>query len=317
MRSALAEAMPKPGETIGAGYVIEGVLGQGGVSVVYAARRGRERFAIKMLVPQVAAEPEVLHRLKREARAAMQLRGPHIARVYEVDATPEGLPFIVMERLEGRDLAAEIQHRKGVFSIEEAVGLVLQACDAVAIAHAAGIVHRDLKPANLFVCGEGERRTLKILDFGVSKLTDQGQSQVTATEVVLGTPVYMSPEQIDSARKVDARTDIWALGVILYELLACELPFRGTNVTAVLTSVMADAPKPLAPRRPDAPPPLVDAVIKALQKEPEARFQKVEELVAAIAPFGPKPTPSRGRLYVVGVAVVVVIAVIAVSLALR
>jgi serine/threonine-protein kinase len=287
--------LPKPGDVVGGRYAIDARLGKGATSVVYRAtdrKRGR-RVALKVLQPDAAAVPEVQHRLKREARAVMQLQGPHVAHVLEVDETPDGLPYLVMELLEGKDLSEEMHARKGVFSVAEAVALVLEACSAIGEAHAHGIVHRDLKPANLFLCNAGRRRTLKVLDFGVSKVDAISTTNVTKTEMVLGTPVYMSPEQIDSAKTVDARADIWALGVILYELLACELPFRGGEMTGILTSIMADPPKPLAPRRPDAPPELVDVVMKALAKDPKARYATVGELAAALTPFA--PVASAGR----------------------
>jgi serine/threonine protein kinase len=292
MTSRSQAMLPKVGDTLARKYAIKRVLGQGGMAVVYLAThvRLRQRVAIKMLLPPIAEVAEVAHRFEREARAVAQLHGPNVARVLDVDTTPDGLPYIVMEFIEGKDLAAEIIDRKGVFSIEEAVGFVLQACSAMAEAHALGIVHRDLKPANIFVCvTTGTSPLLKVLDFGVSKLADHADTYVTETAVVLGTPLYMSPEQIDSARKVDGRTDIWALGVILYELLACELPFRGMNAAGIITSVMADPPKPLHARRPDAPQELVDVIMKALEKDPDARHQTIADFAHALAPFGPPP----------------------------
>jgi serine/threonine-protein kinase len=280
--------MPKPGSKLGGKYALERVIGQGGMAVVYEAThlRLRQRVAIKVLVPKIAEIAEIVHRFEREARALVQLHGPNVAHVIDVDTTPEGLPYIVMELLDGHDLAQEIAERKGDFPIEEAVGYVLQACAAMAEAHALGIVHRDLKPANLFLTGAPPDRLVKVLDFGVSKLLE-GDTNMTETEAVLGTPVYMSPEQIEAAKGVDGRADVWSLGVILYELLTFELPFGGRTASQALTSVMVDAPKPLRSRRPDAPRELVAIVMRALSKDPDKRYQDVTELAKALAPFGP------------------------------
>jgi serine/threonine-protein kinase len=169
----------------------------------------------------------------------------------------------------------------------------------MAEAHALGIVHRDLKPANLFLCGSGKARVIKVLDFGVSKLLQNDATGLTASEVVLGTPVYMAPEQIEFAKRVDARADIWSMGVILYEMLACELPFKGTNATGLISSIMRDTPKPLRDRRPDTPEGLALAMKKALAKEADDRFPSMVDFAEALLPFGPKaawrpPEPDKG-----------------------
>jgi hypothetical protein len=155
----------------------------------------------------------------------------------------------------------------------------------MAEAHRLGIVHRDLKPSNLFLAVEGDQRTLKVLDFGISKLTADVDVKMTATNSVLGTPLYMSPEQVRSAKNVDARTDIWSLGVILYEMLSGQLPFMGESATAVAASIVADDVIPLAPRCSDLPPGLADVIMKALSKKPATRYQDIGELVAALQPF--------------------------------
>ena len=278
----------KPGAVLAGRYAIERVIGRGAMAVVYEAThvKLKRKVAVKMLLPSLAENTEVAHRFAREARALEQLHGPNITEVLDVDTGEDGVPFIVMEFLDGQDLAKEMKNRADL-PIEEAVGYILQAASAMTEAHALGIVHRDLKPANLFLCGPPGARVVKVLDFGISKVMS-GETGLTATSVVLGTPVYMAPEQIEFAKSVDARADIWSLGVILYELLACDLPFRGGNATAVISSVMRDPPKPLKDRRPDAPDALVLAIEKALAKEPDERFPTVAAFAEALSPFGPK-----------------------------
>jgi len=193
---------------------------------------------------------------------------------------------MVMEYLDGVDLDAELSKRE-CLPIDEAVNYVLQACSAVAEAHSLGVIHRDLKPHNLFLVGAGAQRQVKLLDFGISKMSDEGEHSVTLTRSSLGTPLYMSPEQIRSSRTIDARSDIWSLGVILYELLTGRPPFEGEGPTAVIAAITADAlipPKQLSPRIPDA---LSDAIVTALQKDVNQRFQSVQEFAEAIMPFGP------------------------------
>lgn len=287
--------LPALGATLDGKYVLERVLGKGGMACVFEAThiRLRQRVAVKMLLPSVWGMPETMKRFEREARAAVQLRGPNVARTLDVDTSEEGIPYIVMEFLEGHDLAQEMSDR-GTLPVEEAVGYVLQACTAMAEAHALGIVHRDLKPSNLFLCppasgGPGARPVVKVLDFGIVKLDDGMDTTVTRAEVVLGTPAYMAPEQFESARTVDGRADIWSLGVILYELLACELPFAGKNAAAVSHAILREGPLPLAPRRPDAPAGLVEAVHRAMARDPAERFPDVVAFATALVPFGPEP----------------------------
>ncbi|MBK7586225.1 MAG: protein kinase [Myxococcales bacterium] len=277
---------PLDGELLAGKYEILRRVGEGGMGVVYEAmhRRLGERVAIKLLREQDRQSKEIVMRFEREARMAAKLRSVNVARIFDVDSLPDGTPFIVMEFLEGRDLDSELTERRSL-PVTEAVGYLLQACSAVQEAHARGIVHRDLKPHNLFLCGDGPNRTLKLLDFGISKLSD-GDSSVTATHSALGTPLYMSPEQIRSAKRADARSDIWSLGVILYELLTGTTPFHGENPTAVVAAITADpVPSPRV-HRSDLPDALVAVIMRALEKAPERRFQTVEELARTLAPFG-------------------------------
>ena len=263
------------------------------MGVVYEAHhlRLRRRVALKMLLPHMmATSSDTVARFEREARAAGQLRDRHVTKVLDVDTTGEGLPYLVMEYLEGHDLEAELNAR-GPLPIGEAVGYILQVCSAMAEAHDAGIVHRDLKPSNLFLCPDRDGWIVKVLDFGISKMSDEGEARLTNTQASVGTPLYMSPEQVRSARNVDARTDIWALGVILYELLAGRTPFEGST-TAAAASIVADPTPPLREFRDDVPEDLEEAIYRALAKDPKGRYQTVTALAQALHPFSGPVHPS-------------------------
>jgi serine/threonine protein kinase len=286
--------MPASGQTLAGKYSLVRTLGEGGMGIVYEARHLRlgHRCAIKVLRPEVVGDAETIARFEREARAAAGLASRHVCRVTDVGAREDGAPFLVMEFLEGRDLGSEVESR-GPLPIGEAVGYLLQACEALEEAHAKGIVHRDLKPENLFLAREGGGVTVKLLDFGISKVEDDVSVSVTRTQSSIGTPLYMSPEQTRSTKKVDLRTDIWALGVILYELLTADVPFNGDSATAVAVSVAVDRHPSLRARLPDAPPELEAVIDRALQKDPEARFESVRAFARAIAPFAEPGAASR------------------------
>ncbi|HEX8791944.1 MAG TPA: serine/threonine-protein kinase [Polyangiaceae bacterium] len=275
-----------PGAPMGGKYRLLRQLGEGGMGVVFEAEHVRlgQRVAIKFLRDDVLAMPDAVERFEREARATCRIHGPHVAQVLDVDADERGRPYIVMELLKGRDLEAELQER-GALRVEEAVDWVLQACAAVADAHAAGIVHRDLKPSNLFLADHQGTRVLKVLDFGISKIACEDRSDaLTSVGLTVGTPLYMSPEQVRCSRDVDARTDVWSLGVILYELVAGVPPFMGTT-TAAIAAIVADATPSLREARPGVPAGLERAVATALAKCPAHRFPSVEAFGAALMPF--------------------------------
>jgi serine/threonine-protein kinase len=268
------------------------------MGVVFEAKHIRlgQKFAIKMLQPAVVANPEFIGRFEREAKAAAQLRGRHVARVVDVAETETGLPFMVMELLIGHDLSTELESR-GPLPITEAADHVIAACKAMVEAHSAGIVHRDLKPSNLFLANEPEGRVLKVLDFGISKVRTDGQLTVTSTGTAMGTPLYMSPEQIRSTKNVDERTDIWSLGVILFELLTGAPPFDGTTGAQVGASIVADPTPSLRERRADAATELEQIVNRALAKDSAKRYASAGELASALAPFG-TPSASDERIVI-------------------
>jgi serine/threonine-protein kinase len=269
-------------------YRIEKVLGEGGMGVVVAARHVDldQRVAIKFLLPHALADETVVARFAREARAAAKIQSPHVAKVMDVGRLDDGSPYMVMEYLEGEDLESRLQRDKTI-PVSEAVGIMLQACEAMAEAHAAGIIHRDLKPANLFLARTpGRKSVVKVLDFGISKIANDSGKPVTQTASLLGTPYYMSPEQLRSVKTLDARSDIWAMGVILYELLGGSVPFLADTMPGVVAMILQNDPPPLAELCPTCPKDLVAVIAKCMKSDPSQRFSDVGELARALAPFG-------------------------------
>jgi serine/threonine protein kinase/TPR repeat protein len=276
--------LPKPGDILLGKYEVLRSLGEGGMGVVFSAhhRELDERVAIKFLHPHLAARADVASRFLQEARAGRRIKSQHVARVFDV-ARVDDAPFMVMDLLEGETLAAYLD-RRGPLPTSEAVDLLLQACEAVNEAHILGIVHRDIKPGNLFLTlAPNGAPFLRVLDFGISKFENVN---VTASANMLGTPLYMSPEQAKDAPNVDARADIWSLGVVLYEMLSGTRPFAGSSGSAILIAVLQNAHAKLSTLLPDVPPFLEQAVDRALAKEPTDRFESIEELAAAIVQFG-------------------------------
>ncbi len=276
------------GQVLAGKYRVEQVLGQGGMGVVVAAMHLQlgQLVALKFLLPHMCEHGEAVARFSREARAAVQIQSEHVARVTDVGTLESGAPYMVMEYLKGSDLG-DVLRLRGPLPIHEAVGFLLQACEAIAEAHALGIVHRDLKPANLFLTQRRDGSPLvKVLDFGISKaLQETGGVSVTSTTAVMGSPLYMSPEQVRSSKTVDARSDVWALGVILQELLTGAPTYEAETASALMAMIAADPPTPLRVRRPDAPAPLEVAILRCLEKDRDRRLQNVAEFARSIAPF--------------------------------
>lgn len=278
------------GDLLAGKYRVERVLGAGGMGVVVAALHLEleERVAVKFLLPEFAENDNAAKRFMREARAAARIKSEYVARVIDVGRLESGAPYMVMEYLEGRDLSALVS--TGPLAIDDSADYVIQACHAMAEAHAAGIVHRDLKPANLFLAQRPDgTRVIKVLDFGISKGAAGGdlpEASLTKTSTMMGSPYYMSPEQMRSARDVDHRTDIWSLGVILFELLSGRPPFQGDSLPGLLTSIMTDSPPSLVGLRPDVPVELEQVVLRCLRKSRDDRLPDVGALTRALLPFG-------------------------------
>ncbi len=284
----------REGDVLAGKYRVERVLGMGGMGVVVAARHLQldTKVAIKFLLPTMLEDRDAATRFAREARAAVKITSEHVARVFDVGTLETGAPYMVMEYLDGEDLAAWLKQR-GALSVEQAIDFVLQACVAVADAHVLGIVHRDLKPANLFCVQRSDGQlSIKVLDFGISKLAEAAGTRpgmaMTRTAALMGSPLYMSPEQMRSARDVDAQTDIWALGVILFELMTGRPPFQAESVTELAIKVNNEPTPAIRGFRPEVPALLEAAIFKCLEKDRRRRFRNVAELALALLPFAPK-----------------------------
>jgi eukaryotic-like serine/threonine-protein kinase len=280
----MAEHDDYSGRVLDGRYRVERLLGRGGMGAVYDGRHAivGKRVAIKMLHAEFAANEEVLKRFYREAQAAAAIGHKNIIDIMDVGVTPANEPYIVMEYLEGEDLESMLV-RTGPLSLEAACGILEPALNALGAAHAKGIVHRDLKPANIFLCREqGGAPTVKLIDFGISKFSGAaGSTKLTQTGSLLGTPAYMSPEQARGDQSVDHRTDLYAVGVILYQMLTGSLPFVGDNYNTLLISVLTAEPRPLRQLNPRIPTDAEALVLKELSKDPAARSQSAIEMLEA------------------------------------
>ena len=267
-------------------YTVERILGQGGMGVVFEARHIRlgQRVAIKVLGSALREYPELVERFEREARAAGSLTSAHAVRVFDIDVTDDGTPFIVMELLAGRDLSTIVE-RDGPQPVARSVRWLIEACDAIAEAHRLGIIHRDLKPSNLFLTDVEGRQLVKVLDFGIAKRVSTQEAQITQAVAPLGTPQYMSPEQVRCAKDVDARTDVWSLGITLYEMVCGQTPFAHESASACIASIAADPVPHPRTFRPDLREAFCAVLMKALEKNAKDRYQSVNDLVKALAPF--------------------------------
>ncbi len=282
------------GEIVGGKYEIIKVIGVGNIGFVVAARRTElgDEVALKFLRSDYAANDDLVARFAREARISVSLRSEHVARVFDVGRLSNGTPFIVMERLEGRDLSRVVAEH-GALPPALAIEYVLQTCEALATAHAKGVIHRDIKPENLFLTRTTHgTEIIKVVDFGISKLALTGSvienaGPLVATMAALGSPLYMSPEQIRACPNLDTRADIWALGCVLYELLTGKAAFDAPSIMQICAMVLESNPAPIERVNPSLASELGLAVTRCLAKDPAARFQSVADLAIALRPFAP------------------------------
>jgi serine/threonine protein kinase len=288
--------IPQVGDIIAEKYCVEAMLGVGGMGVVLSARHLKlgQVVAIKVLTVREDQQKDSVERFLREGRTAAGLVSDHVVRIYDVGQLDNGTPFMVMERLRGQDLAAVLVER-GPLPVEEAVEYIAQATMAIAEAHEAGVVHRDLKPSNLFLTQRSDGAAcVKVLDFGISKQLSMFESEtmrgdLTQTRQVMGSPAYMSPEQVRDARNVDHRTDVWALGTTLYELLTRHVAFDADTLPAVCAAIAADPPTPIEAHRSDVPGTVADIVMRCLEKTPDKRYQSARALLSALRAFQGRP----------------------------
>lgn len=282
-------AMPTIGDVIAGKYRLDKVAGEGGMGIVYAAEHLllKQRVAVKVLLPDAARSEAVVERFAREAQTAARIQSDHVARVLDAGSTPSGAPFLVMEYLEGCDLEELLELQKKV-PVAEVVDYAIQACEALAHAHAIGVVHRDLKPANLYLaCRPDGGNAIKIIDFGISKRLKQRPNEKKLTgQHVLGSPVYMSPEQLRNANTIDGRADLWSLGVVLFEMLTGTTPFDADGVGEIFAAILQNDPVPLHEKNPNVSRGLSEVVTKCLKRDPRERWQDAGELAKALAPFG-------------------------------
>ncbi len=294
MSTAVSQSEITAGTVLAGKYRVERLIGQGGMGVVVEARHTTldDRVALKFLLPEYAAHPEASQRFLREARAAVRIKSAHVARVSDVGTLDSGAPYMVMDFLEGSDASHGLSQGQ-VLPLHEAVDYIVQACDALAEAHSLGIVHRDIKPANLFVTRHQDGSPfVKLLDFGISKVGSEvgGADGLTRTTATMGSALYMSPEQIRQSKSVDHRTDIYALGVSLYEMLTGRQPFIAENFAALCVEIATGTPTPLRELRPDVPPEFAATLERAYARDLNTRFQSVGELVVALSPWAPPRT---------------------------
>lgn len=312
----------RPGDVIAGKFRVERVLGEGGMGYVVAARHLQlgQMVALKFMRDEVCT-PDHKSRFLREARNTVRLKSKHVSRVLDVGALEGGAPYMVMEYLEGTDLS-DLLHKRGPVPVQDACEYILQACEAIAEAHGHGIIHRDLKPANLFLTkGQSGEPVVKVLDFGVSKVVDLGidddtnpggrprrdrpDSVVTKVSDLLGSPSYMAPEQIVSARDADVRSDVWSLGVILFRLISGKAPFQGASLGELIQGIMHGPIPSLRDARPDLPQGLEQVVARCLERDRKNRLGDVIELARLLAPYaGPVATPSLERIAILGPALV-------------
>jgi eukaryotic-like serine/threonine-protein kinase len=292
-----ANATISPGAVLAGKYLVGKIIGAGAVGVVLEATNIEldERVAIKCLRPEMLGDQGMVARFAREAKAAAAIKSEYVATVHDVGTTEEGVPYMVMEYLEGIDLGTLVAE-KGTLSPRVAVEYALQVCEALAIAHAKGIVHRDIKPENLLLAERaGGMPIVKVLDFGISKTALTGsifkhELPIVKTVNLMGTPLYMSPEQVRASDSVDVRSDVWSLGMVLYEILTGQTAFVANSITEICAAILEAEPRPIEMHRSDLPAGLVEVITRCLQKDATKRYPNIAELALALMPFGPKRT---------------------------
>ncbi len=273
------------GTLLGGKYRVERVLGEGGMGRVVAATHLElgTLVAIKFLLPQALENPGVVARFEREARATASLQSDHAVKVLDVGRFDDGSPYMVMEYLQGCDLSQGLENAEGPLPISECITYILQAALGLADAHDAGVVHRDIKPSNIFLQTRKDGRVVvKVLDFGIAKSGVTQDANLTQASSVIGSPKYMSPEQLREARHVDARTDIWSLGVTLFELLTGGPPFASDSMAVLHSEILNGNPPLLRSVRPEAPMALEQILSRCLEKVPANRFESMRQLHAAL-----------------------------------
>jgi serine/threonine protein kinase len=281
--------MPKAGDVIAGKYRIDSLIGEGGMGAVFSAihvHTGR-RLAVKWLLPDVARSDAAIQRLFREAQATGRIDHPNVVDVYDV-GEQDGSAFLVMELLTGETLTKALE--RGALKVPDIIRMVLAAVDGTAAAHRQGVVHRDIKPDNIFLCRDasGTLQTAKVLDFGISKISSIGgqvNPRLTKTGAVMGTPYYMSPEQIRGSAEIDGRVDIYGFGVILYEALTGRVPFDGKTYSALVLEIATGTPARPSQVNPNLVGSLERVILKAMSREPEDRYPSMEALAKALAPF--------------------------------
>ncbi|MFN9202490.1 MAG: serine/threonine-protein kinase [Gemmatimonas sp.] len=289
-----AELREHVAQALSASYELDQEIGRGGMGIVYRARdrRLKRHVAIKLLPPELSFRRDVRSRFLREAETAAQLGHPNIVPIYSVDEVGN-LVFFVMACIDGDNLATKLQKR-GPLPIEDVRRWLTEVSEALAYAHARGVVHRDIKPDNILLDGIDGRAL--VTDFGIARAVTEGggdTARLTATGIAIGTPAYMSPEQASGDRDLDARSDLYSLGIVAYQTLCGEPPFLGNTTPALLVKHLAEAPVPISQRRPDVPPDLAAIVMRLLEKNPEHRFQSATELVQALKTGVVPPSAAR------------------------
>lgn len=278
----------KPGDVIDDKFRIVRTIGRGGMGVVHEVTylEHKKNFALKTLIPEAASNAAVASRFLRESRAAAKLRSRHICHIADTGKFTDGNKYLLMELLDGKSVA-QLLKEDGPFEPARAAEILVEACDAIAEAHSLGIIHRDLKPEHLFIAKQSDGTYMvKVVDFGISKM-ERGSFETAASDVI-GTPSYMSPEQLTSSRDVDARSDVWSLGVCLFELLTGELPWQAANSLVLATKIMTEPPRSAHSLRPELKPGLVEVIERALRRDQAKRFQSAKEFAEALAPFAPR-----------------------------